>query len=365
MTIYLVCFFISSFLVYLSQRSQKRLLRICILFFAVLCPCILAGWRDSSIGTDVEVYGNPWFLNALSSTSFTQYLKWGTSSSIGSVYLVINWIAASITNDVHFFYFLLALVEILLIINVAFKNKTIVSPWLVVLSYYLLFYNLSLNLLRQGLALCFCANIFHNLRSDNKFSIAFWLILACGSHDTAFVCIFFILVWYLLKTKLSRVWYPLIIGVYLILVLFFQKIVVILYRFGIISERYYDYLFGAQQGGGVLIRLVLLCVPCYLMLKVLIRKTDINYKFFVTISLISLFGSVLAYVMTYIMRIIYYSDIYFIFILPYIAKFSKYKIYTSRFNINSFIIIGIEVVYWLVVYGYQNSGETVPYLFSF
>ena len=63
------------------------------------------------------------------------------------------------------------------------------------------------------------------------------------------------------------------------------------------------------------------------------------------------------------LRITYYFDYFFIIMIPWIAE--KYRIKEKQHkNINlTFVLILIYLlVYWGIVYVYQNHGQTVPYM---
>ena len=132
--IYLVCFFSSAMSFYISEKLSKhnkksillsyeniqinrkkifyclgqnskrrfRAISIVFAFLGLLIPSILAGVRDFSIGTDINVYGNIWFERA-HNISLYQYLKWASVSSIGIVYALLNYIVGLFTEDAHVF----------------------------------------------------------------------------------------------------------------------------------------------------------------------------------------------------------------------------------------------------------------------
>ena len=59
--IYIVFFLISCFLIWLSEKSPSRYIGKLLAFIAILLPCILAGMRADTIGTDVRVYVEPMY----------------------------------------------------------------------------------------------------------------------------------------------------------------------------------------------------------------------------------------------------------------------------------------------------------------
>ena len=76
MLIYLGCFAVSSLLIALSNKLKYKNQKRVIAFIGILLPCILAGLRDESIGTDVLVYVKPIFTAAENSSSFSDFLSY-------------------------------------------------------------------------------------------------------------------------------------------------------------------------------------------------------------------------------------------------------------------------------------------------
>lgn len=74
-----------------------------IYLLAILLPSFLAGYRDYTIGTDVLVYGNIWFHNAILSNNFWNYMEWANNSSIGVLYATFNYVVSRFTSNVHIF----------------------------------------------------------------------------------------------------------------------------------------------------------------------------------------------------------------------------------------------------------------------
>lgn len=72
--IYIVFFLISCFLIWLSEKSSSRYIGKLLAFIAILLPCILAGMRADTIGTDLRVYVEPMYNAAKQSTSFSSYM---------------------------------------------------------------------------------------------------------------------------------------------------------------------------------------------------------------------------------------------------------------------------------------------------
>ena len=73
--IYIIIFAVSSLFLWLSEKSKSRYTRKIFAFIAILLPCILAGMRADTIGTDVKVYVEPIYDAAKQSKNFSSYLN--------------------------------------------------------------------------------------------------------------------------------------------------------------------------------------------------------------------------------------------------------------------------------------------------
>ena len=76
MYIYIVTFLISCSLLYIGEKYQKnKLLSYTFIVLGLLLPCTLAGLRNETIGTDVQVYVRPMFEAAINTDKFIDYFN--------------------------------------------------------------------------------------------------------------------------------------------------------------------------------------------------------------------------------------------------------------------------------------------------
>lgn len=363
MLIYISIFVISTYLIYISRYSTKFIKFISI-SIALLLPSLIAGFRDFSIGTDVEVYGNIWFERACSSTSLFAYTKWAVSSNIDFTYAVLNFIISRISDSVSIFYFVICFIELLSIYIAAYFNRDILNESLVFASYYLLFYNQSLNLIRQGLALAICVNCITALRRRKYIIAIITSLLSVSIHFSAIITLVFIVIYVCYKSRFNQIFELLIISCILFFIILYQPICTILIHIGFLPVRYISYLEDSDiQFVSIIIRVILLCLPYIIMFKYVKDKQNmVVNKLFNTILYISLLGSLLGFMMTYTIRIMYYFDIIFVLIIPYIFK-NMERITVNGKKLNGIFILFFEFIYWVVTYVIFNSGETYPYKF--
>ena len=151
--IYIITFISSCVFLGLSEKSRSRYIKKLLVFIAILLPCILAGMRADTIGTDVKVYVEPLYNAAKQSTSFSSYMnqRW-----------YVIWI-----------YFGLKRMD---------KKYPI---WLGMLVFYLMFYNTSLNMMRQWIAMAILFWGLSYLLTNKKKKYFIVVIVACLFHTSA------------------------------------------------------------------------------------------------------------------------------------------------------------------------------------
>ena len=367
MLIYLIAFFASYFLLVYAEKGKSKKISLFISFIAILIPSILAGLRDYSIGTDIEVYGNIWFRNAVDaarSNNLSGYIQRAINSDIGALYAMLNYIVAKFTSSAHWFYFVLSFVTTGLVYKAAKDNDDIIDAPFAMLVYYFLFYNQSLNILRQGLALVFVLCSFKSIREGKIFKFIVWTVLGYMVHLTAIVGVVLFIVYKVVNSKLKVYAKVGILAATVVVVAEFSYVLDFLIGIGILSSKYEMYGTTFQRGGGY-IRLFFLCLPNLILLFMLVKqniaKKEIEaLKFYVVIATAISF---LAFRMTYITRMALYFDMLLVISIPLTCDNMKYKIVNHKNNLNRWGMIAYLLFYWLFVYVHRNSGETVPYAF--
>ena len=363
MLIYFVTFFISYKLFQISQKRKEIYIKRMCVAAAILLPSILAGCRDYSIGTDVLEYGNNWF-NYARWNNFILYMKMTRSADIGIGYAFVNYVVSVFTDNAHWFYFWLSMLTTWLVYKAVRDNDDLVDVPVAMLTYYLLFYNLSLNALRQSLAMAFGVCAFRYMRKQKGWGVIAFALLAMLAHETAVMVVLMYLIYIAIIGQWGRLakWLVLI-GATTVIIGFFP-LVQLLVQTGILSSRYAGYADTVFRGGGI-VRLFFICLPWLAMLLLFTETNDFKKEkaALVYYTIISTLISFLAFRMAHIVRIAYYFDIYLIFTIPFIVKNCGITVKVKGKYGNKGFVICFMLIYWVFVYGIRQSGETVPYLF--
>lgn len=181
-------------------------------------PCFLAGVRDANIGTDVYTYAIWMFQNALHADLFG-FLQ-SEASIAASGWNAMTWFAANITGSFEAYLFI---IEALCIVPIYFCLKRFApgAEWAGIAVWLLLFYALSLNLMRQSIAIAFVFYSFSFIKDRSLIKFVACIIVAMLFHQTAAIGFaLYPLAWLILREEaLSRLlgkWKGMILAVSII-----------------------------------------------------------------------------------------------------------------------------------------------------
>lgn len=366
--IYLTIFFISYVCVLIGLNIRKKTLGKMIVLIGLLIPCILAGVRNISVGTDTSGYVFNIYNIAISEQNIIEYFKtvndWYLIKDY--LYLICTYFIAHL-DMINAFQILLFVYQCLITFPLYFaiknfnRNSASIAGTTLVIN--LFFYNMSLNMVRQMVAISFFLlsfSYFVNEKKNWKLSSIVCFLIAVGFHDTV---VFALPIYYVYKlysnNKINGKSKSMItfIGAISIsfLILFYRNVVTFISNIGLYTK---GYIYLQRFGQGININYLGTFIN--VLLIVLIAKNKklfkSNYKFGFFISVINLVLSILGFFITYANRLSYY--LLFLLLTMYIPfMFSNKKRDLPRM----IIIILVFFIYWIWVYLVHNSGETFPY----
>ena len=199
MFIYLLVFGLAAFFAYLAQKFEnKKVLVILFSIIAILIPSVLAGVRDSNIGTDLEVYGKPFFNRAVLSDSFEEYSNI-CETELG--YRIINYIVSRFSDNINIFLFVLEFIIIGIVYLAFYQRRKEIPVWLGLLCYLFLFYSRFLNLLRQGIAVSIIIYSYKYLEKNELKKFLLAILIATMFHTTAIFAITLIFIKIILNLR--------------------------------------------------------------------------------------------------------------------------------------------------------------------
>ena len=147
--IYIIFFIFSTFFFELGKQFQDKRVRKIIYAVAILIPVFLAMVRGDDVGRDLLVYAKPIFRAAKGYDSFVQFIGY---ENVEPGFLLIEYIGAHVVRS---FSFVLGITE-LIIIYCVYKTVLLIGqekylPFCMYI-FYTLFYDGTLNIMRQNIA---------------------------------------------------------------------------------------------------------------------------------------------------------------------------------------------------------------------
>ncbi len=380
--VYIVCFFVSCAFFWLSEKCKSRFFRNALAMVAILIPCVLAGMRADTIGTDVKVYVEPIYMAAKESHSLSIYMnqRWFviwrymyvSKFEIGFSLMIflIQKLGGSFAI-VLFFIQLLIVAPIYIGLKKIHKQYPICFGMFV---FYCLFYNTSLNMMRQWIAMAILFMAFSYLISEEKKKYCILTLVACLFHTSAIMG-FTILVVYKYSTKkreyiklgnfkLNEEMAPIKIFVYGCVVLLSLNIItIILSKIGL--SKYIGYIQG-DNGLYLLPYQILLRLPILILFVVRwknILREDKLAPFYGSMLVLDLLTSQLMSINAYAFRIGSFFSEYDMLSYSALVYAGNRKYRTNRY-VTLFYVLAYMMYYWIYYYVITGTHATFPYMFA-
>lgn len=367
--IYLLMFATSLTLMYLGLKSSKKISKRILIFLSLFLPCLMAGLRNVSVGTDTNEYVYRAYNISNYSNSLIQFIrnsKWDTYRS-DYLYMTLTWIICKLGFS---FNFLLFIYECLIIFTLylAIKriNKNNINLILGMFVFYLLFYNATLNMVRQSIAISFILLSFSYLYSSKgnkeRFLSLLYTLIAIGFHSSAIICIPILLLYILYNNiKLrNKIYITILLVTLSILFLIFYKPILLFLGNSKIYKKAIEYLTVYSFFD---INYTKIILNIFLLIFILISKKEylnnkIDYEFGIMIGCINFIITLLGTFVHYADRISYY--LFYLIILFYVTPIDLKK---KNNKILMLSLLGICLAYWIYIILLKNVNNTLPYVF--
>ena len=197
MIVYIITFALSLLGVKMADlwfEDQRRFIAGSLL--AVLPPILIAGLRDSTVGSDTDLYVIPIF-NGIASNGqnlmefIDSYpgMEWG--------YLLLTFVIAQLTDQSVFLLLSIHVLIILPLYMTAMKWREYLSPVLFMFIYYMIFFQESLSIARQSIALSFSMLAFTFFLEKKYIKYVVFTLCAFLFHQTALVALSFPVFYYI------------------------------------------------------------------------------------------------------------------------------------------------------------------------
>lgn len=364
MRAYILCIIIVTLInilnefVFKSKTGKFTLFNKFLFVISLLIPCVIAGARDITVGTDVRGYVLRLSNVVSSSPNFIHYLMNANSDIFFSILVYIGYFS----KNFNVLLFFIELAVALPIYLYAYLEKDKIPFTVNILVFLLTMYCLSLSMMRQSIAMSICILSFHFIEKKNYNKSIFLIIISLLFHKTGFVFFAIFITYYLFnrkdKNSLSKLLYLVLEVTALLLVSpFIDKIIG--------STMYSSYLSYYENFRGFSIMSLLkkllfvgLWGFCILSSR---NKSDYEISWFgLCISIISLFCVYESFTYSGMGRIGYYfSNLSSILIVREFAK--KFK---QKRIIMIVLLIGYSILWWNMTYVINDPASIYPYTSS-
>lgn len=378
--VYLIGFAISLVLI---AFSEKKRLPIFLLFSAIalLIPCLIAGLRSQTVGTDVMVYVKPLTRASIMADDLANYFNTYWYDEWRNMYVkdyeigfsLLVYLVAKLTKNLGAVLFIIQALTITPVYIAISRNRKTMPVWLGMLIYYFLFYNSTLNMMRQWIAMAFLLLAMQMLIEKRGGLTVFFTLFGCLFHYSAVIAIpiyaVYWFVWLPHRTRLEHNNFQ-VKGSTLIVLLFFLVAIAAVMNLHLVLklmslvglDRFSGYLKGEQMR--LMVNQIILRLP--LLVVFLINWKDMcrSHKatpFFMAMLLMDFVASQLVSVDINAIRIGNYFSVYSMLWLPALCACQRPGVKRS---LTAFAISGYAVLYWYYFYIFSLRHETYPYAFA-
>lgn len=364
--IYIGTFAISGLLAYCAGKSKKKGKAFLLSLVAILIPSLLAGLRSTSIGTDIGYYVIDNFETAVVSSSFPEYLKVVYAKE--PLYLLLVYAVAKTVGNIQWLLFFFGIITIGGIYFGAWKLRRHCSVPMVVLIYCFLYYNDSLNMVRQHMAMAVLFAGMYVLFSGNYKKYCIYIIIASAIHTIAAIGIIFIAIhWFVCgrktekKKRVVQLRMMLLVVLAIIAVFGIKLIVTVFVNLGLLDPRYFLYF--QSKGGSNHNADTLIYVTELIFLFLynrFFRKRIFEFDYLKLNAILNVIFLQLARFMSYGHRISLYFGVINILLIGQLPK--QIKKADNRFLISCGMLF-FFFLYWSYIYCISGVSETYPYEF--
>lgn len=363
---YIIAFIFSLIGIYFANLTYKN--KWLFYFFTViglLPPIIIAGFRNHTVGSDTDFYILPIFYQATHYfTKIDEFIDANPNTDI--LYLVYTWGVSRITNESYIFLSLNHILILLPLYITAIKCRNYSSPVIFFLLYYLIFYQESLSIVRQSIAISFSmlAFVFY---LERKLKLYFCLMaIAFGFHSTVIITLLYPLILkYLKKYPLNennmKFSFFIILGVLVVVNLNF--LLMFLINAGVLNMKYLIYTAqsDAFKGGlGVTNFIIKIVIIFFIYCFRKKHKSSIFYDFAFVVSILDLIFCLCALLVEPLDRFSLYPRTMLCITLPILFDICKKdKIFSLACM--KYLLVSLLCFFWYYVYIQGDFDSTSDY----
>jgi EpsG-like putative glucosyltransferase len=353
---YLFSFLFAALLMHYGLRRDNKI----IIGLGLGIP-ILIGSMRYGVGTDylnyVLIYNN------LSDFSISQFLTDNTAGIEIGFFLLIK--LSKLITDSPFILFAISSFLTILFFYIGLKRYNIKYPALTYLLFLLIIFPMTLNVVRQGIAISICFYALSFMIERKPRAYFSWIFIASLFHITSLFLLPLYFLVKVIKTQKNNFYLSfllkltvLALGIYLLLPYVFDLLAAIPS-----FEKYEKYQTLAAQGNNYTLYLQFVMILSIVALSkwTVLRNNIMNiYFYFLTFAIFELILMTLGFSSAFIKRIALYFSFFSIILLTNTLNIFNDKL--GKFLIYS-LLIAYGVLYFYLAYYQLGQANVIPYRF--
>ncbi len=351
---------------------------------AILILCLFSALRAETVGTDTHNYIN-WYKMA-SKYSFPIYFSWVSEGREIGYSLLTYYVSKASSANIPLFLFITQLLSTIPTYLAISKSRDSISFNMAILTYLLIFYPLSFNIIRQAIAVSLLLLAYVQLKNKHRFIAVLLAGVSITFHQSAIFGIGLIIVVLMLSNMNNSLVRKLLIIFSLICLL------AIALDFNGITSRilldnnilgntklstYYNrhetgvlgsYLLIIDRFGiyDFIFRLIFALISLLLGLKEYEKKELTEYRTFITFSLVIDILMLLIYHSSYAYRFTLYLDVFnILYFAKIVGNNANYKSVRTSISRRTFFLSIICMCYFLLIYIGISAHDIIPYTIGF
>lgn len=364
MFLYLLCYTVIGLFLYNfeNRKYQKSAIFICILLLS-----LLAGFRSSSVGTDVQIYAESISAAAGKISNFKRlrYFLFDSSyhviNGVESGYLLVAFVGRKLFGGLFGTLFLTAFIINTGVFFGLYRIREHLSFNIAILIYCFMFYQNTYNLMRQWMALAVIIFGLRYIYDKKLFKYILTIAIAMSFHTTAILGLLLYFVYAYTDKYKNQFCRALVLVSIVMVVVCYKQIITFLISNGLVSSKYIYYSIGNNVS--IFIPELIIRLPAILLCGVMYKpmyKTDEHHNYWYLIMLMEVILSQLHSVTDFAARLSLYFCVSRVIEMATACRVGDSN---SRL-ISKSLVMTYSILYWFVMYVYFDFGETYPYTSS-
>ena len=361
--IYIIIFIISMYFAFLSDKNfkiERKRRGILYGIMAIMIPTLLASFRIEGVGTDTMYYVKNNFICAVSSSTFNEFNNLYT---LEFLYNLMVFIVSRFTSNIHFLYFAIQLFICGFVYLACYDERKVTPIWSSYGLFLFLYYNRSLNMVRQSIALAIILYAFKYVKNKKMLKYFMLVFIAYLFHKTAIIALVIYPLTRLINNKKSFIFKLTIFVCSIIFIFGYREIMLFLIENHIVPKKYLFYVIGSESTI-LLIELVkkgLFLIIIFLFSKNLKQKYSFN-SVYIYYMILDFLLYLVGFYANYAQRVSYYFGYFDIFLLSQIPLCIKDNLNKKLITI---ILVIFFIIYFILYYIILGYDSTYPYISFF